>query len=175
MRYTIDWRRLLDAGWWHWAATLPLLAGHLLDSDPERARHAFVAAAALCAAAAAWAYARSGDASAMAVQVRISYLVLLVLGLAPAARWFHWLQLAGTACVVCVGYCPLARVLALAPWNRDGPLTAAMARAALTRRPASGGIFRPAGPAAAAGQSDCSDGCGGACELPAPWLPAAPQ
>ena len=26
--YPIDWRRLLDPGWWHWVVTIPLLAAH---------------------------------------------------------------------------------------------------------------------------------------------------
>jgi hypothetical protein len=140
MSYVIDWRRLRDAGWLHWAATVPLLAASV-SLGTERARPAFEAAALLCAAMAAYAYARTGDGLAPAVQVRLAYLALLVLGLAPAARWFHWVQLAGTTSMVAVGYCPLARLLALAPWNRKEVLTAALVRRTFLSRPASGGIL----------------------------------
>lgn len=142
MSYTIDIRRLRDVGWWHWAVTLPLLAAHL-SLGAERARPAFETAAALCAAVAAFAYWRTGDPLATAVQVRVAFLALLVLGLAPAAQWFHWLQFAGTSAMVAVGYCPLARILSLAPWNRDEPLTADRVRAAFLTRAPRGGILRP--------------------------------
>jgi hypothetical protein len=141
MRYAIDWRRLLDVGWWHWAVTLPLLAAHV--GFGEAARPAFEAATVLCAAMAALACWRTGDPLATAVQVRLAFLALLVLGLAPAAAWFHWLQLAGMSTMLAVGYCPLARLLELMPWNRDEPLTAQSVRATFLTRPACGGILRP--------------------------------
>jgi hypothetical protein len=161
MSYTIDWRRLRDAGWWHWVLTLPLLAAHVA-LGPERSRPAFEAAAALCAAMAALAYWRTGDAAATAVQVRMGYLALLVLGLAPAAQWFHWVQLAGTSAMVAIGYCPLARMLSLAPWNRDEPLTAGLVRRTFMSRAAAGGILRPVvapGAGAAGAGLSCADAC----------------
>jgi hypothetical protein len=149
MNYTIDWRRLLDLGWWHWAATVPLLAAYVA-LGPDRGWPCFAAALLLCVLAtlaAQWADPKPG---AMAVQVRVAYAALLVLGLAPAAAWFHWVQLAGTTAVVTVGYCPLERLLSLMAWNRPRRLTWRLVRATFLSRPAGGGLLRPAGATGAA-------------------------
>ena len=144
MAYEIDWRRLRDAGWWHWAATVPLLAEHL-GRGPGGAGYAFGAAVLLCAVMALYAHDQAGEVRAPAVQVRLAFLALLLLGLAPAAAWLHWLMLAGLVSNVTVGYCPLARLMSLMPWNRDEPLTAALVGRTFLSRAASGGLLRPAG------------------------------
>jgi len=140
--YTIDWRRLLDAGWWHWVVTIPLLAAHA-TLGAERTRPCFEAALLLCVAMAVFARRRTGEPGAMAVQVRVAFAALLVLGLAPAARWFHWVQLAGMTSMVAVGYCPLERLLSLMPWNHDGPTTAGLVLTTFLTPPGCGGILRP--------------------------------
>jgi hypothetical protein len=61
---------------------------------------------------------------AFPVQVRVAYLGLLVLGLWEPASFVHWLQFAATTILLVFDYCPLARSLALMPWNRFRPLTA---------------------------------------------------
>jgi hypothetical protein len=168
MTYTIDWRRLLDPGWWHWAANVPLLAAYVAVG-PERAGLAFEAALLLCVTMAAFALWRTGEPRAMAVQARLAFAALLVLGLAPAARWFHWVQLAGMTSMVTVGYCPLERFLSLMPWNRRGPLTANLVRATFLTPPAGGGIVRPAEAGAArATQCELSRTDAGRCEDASP-------
>ena len=159
MTYRIDWRRLLDAGWWHWLATVPLLSAHVA-LGPERGRPCFAAALLLCVAVAAYAGRRGRGPLPMAAQVRAAFAVLLVLGLAPAAQWFHWLQLAGLVSMVSVGYCPLERLLSLVPWNRRGPLTGTLVRATFLTRPSCGGILRPVragGAGADTGGASCPD------------------
>jgi hypothetical protein len=141
MSYRIDWRRLLDAGWWHWVLTIPLLAANV-SLGAERTRPCFEMALLLCVAMAAFALWRTGEPGAMAVQVRVAFAALLVLGLAPAASWFHWVQLAGMTSMVTVGYCPLERLLSLMPWNYRGALTARIVRTTLLTPPTCGGIFR---------------------------------
>ena len=37
--------------------------------------------------------------------------------------WLFWIPAVGTAALVLVGYCLMARCLSLMPWNRTGPLT----------------------------------------------------
>lgn len=83
---------------------------------------------------------REGNLSAFPVQVRIAYLAMLCLGLTNALRLFHWIQLAGTTALLVFDYCPLARVLALAPWNRRVPLTWALIRRAIVLPPVPGCI-----------------------------------
>lgn len=54
----------------------------------------------------------------LALQVRIAYLTLLALGTWPPLAALHLLQFAGVLLVLMYDYCPLARLLSLAPWNR---------------------------------------------------------
>lgn len=79
----------------------------------------------------------------------------------------HWVQLAGTTAVATVGSCPLARTLALMPWNRTEPLTLERLRGTSLSRSQSGGILRPVRPVggeAAHPATSCADA--GACGIP---------
>jgi hypothetical protein len=138
---TNDWSwdptRLLDPGWLHWAATVPLLAAHVAGVGG-----AIGAAVALCAIVAVGFYARLRSTPAMAVQVRLGYLALLGVGLLPHMWWMHWSQLLGTSAMVLVGYCPLVRMLTLLPWNRREPLTRSLAHRVFTAAP-TGGLLVP--------------------------------
>jgi hypothetical protein len=141
MKYTIDWRRLLDLGWWHWAATVPLLTAYVA-LGAEAGWPWFAAALALCVVMTMVAQWQDPEPGSMAVQVRVAYAALLVLGLAPAAAWFNWVLLAGTTAMVTVGYCPLERLLSLMSWNRTRPLTWRLVRRTFLSPPA-GGLLRP--------------------------------
>ena len=57
------------------------------------------------------------------MQVRVGYLCLLMLGLVPYLGWLHWVQLIGGTIMLTTGYCPLARMLSLFPWNRNQPIS----------------------------------------------------
>lgn len=107
-------------GWWYWLATAVLMVLALPLGQPW----ALNAAAALTVAQAIHFTIRRGSPAAFPVQVRLAYLLLLALGaLAPALAVIHWAQLAGNWAMVLVGYCPLARAMALMPWNRAAPLS----------------------------------------------------
>jgi hypothetical protein len=77
---------------------------------------------------------------ALPFEVRIAYLVMLLFGLWPPLAVLHVLQCAGAALSALADYCVLARLLSLAPWHRDTPLTWAMIRWTFLAPPASGGI-----------------------------------
>lgn len=62
-------------------------------------------------------------ARSLPVQVRLAYLGLLLLGAWPPLAALHLLQFAATLLVLTYDYCPLARLLSLAPWNRQAPLS----------------------------------------------------
>jgi hypothetical protein len=80
--------------------------------------------------------------TAFPVQVRLGYLLLLVLGTYPPLGFIHWVQLAGTTAVVTVGYCPLARIMVLMPWNRSRPLTFALVWDTIVSPPVTGSVMR---------------------------------
>jgi hypothetical protein len=64
--------------------------------------------------------------TSFSLQVRIAYLGLLILGFWTPLQCIHWIQLIGTSARVLVGYCLLARMLSLLPWNRFQPLSWAL-------------------------------------------------
>lgn len=84
---------------------------------------------------------REGALRAFPVQVRLAYLVLLAAGLWPPLAFIHWVQLAGTVALLAAGYCPLARLMALLPWNRREPLSAALVARAFLTPPGEGTIL----------------------------------
>jgi len=103
-------------GWWHWLATVPLL----IAGVSGRA-WGIMLAMALCMVQIAHFAWRGGGLTVFPVQVRAAYLMLLGIGLWAPMQWLHWVQLVGTSARVVVGYCLLARILSLMPWNRFEP------------------------------------------------------
>jgi hypothetical protein len=128
--------RFRQMDWWYWLVTDGLLIGHLAGwrwgADPVIALTVIQAVH--------YRY-RERRIAAFPVQVRLGYLLLLVLGTIPPLGFIHWIQLAGTTAVVTVGYCPLARILALMPWNRRRPLTATLVWKTLVSPPVAGSIL----------------------------------
>lgn len=78
--------------------------------------------------------------AAFRVQVRAGYLALLLLGLVPPLGFVHVVQFAGVNALLTVDYCPLARLLVLAPWNRSVPFSWPLVRWAMLSPPAPGAI-----------------------------------
>jgi len=76
------------------------------------------------------------------LQVRFVYLGLLIIGQLPYCQWINWIQLLGTTALLTVDYCPLARMLSLAPWNRQQPLSWELFRKAIFTPPLSGSILQ---------------------------------
>ena len=134
-RRMIDLRVFTDVSWWHWALTVPLLAAHL-GGYPW----AMVVAMGLCGCAAGYFLLRLRQFQPYPVQVRVVYLGLLAVGTLPWMQWVHWVQLAGTTAMAAVGYCPLLRILSIAPLNRTEPLTLALAWRVFVREPCAGGL-----------------------------------
>jgi len=128
--------RVRQIDWWYWLLTDGLLIGHLSGW-----RWGIYPAIALTVIQTAHYLTRERRVAAFPVQVRLGYLLLLVVGIIPPFGFIHWIQLAGTTAVVTVGYCPLARILALMPWNRRRPLTAALLWNTIVSPPVTGSIL----------------------------------
>jgi hypothetical protein len=77
------------------------------------------------------------------VQVRMAYFVAVAIGTyVPYMVFFMYIALVGLATNLFLGYCPLARLMYLMPWNRDEPLSLELAsRVALS--PPRPGPFKP--------------------------------
>jgi hypothetical protein len=81
------------------------------------------------------------DLLAFEVQVRAAYLGLLLMGSLPGCWPAHVVQFIGVNAFLVADYCPLARLLALAPWNRSQILTLALLRRAFMSPPVRGSIL----------------------------------
>ena len=138
--------RFRDIKWWYWLATAILLVVCLVAGW----RQAIYVAIALTAVQLIQFAAREHDLTAFPVQVRAAYLGLLVIGLYPWLAFVHWIQLCGTWGMVVVGYCPLARMLSLLPWNRRQPLSISLVRRTFLSRPVPGSIVAAVNAAVAA-------------------------
>src|SRR5688572_16749552 len=101
-----------DWTWWAWTVTTVLLMiglyGHSL---------ALIGAMALTVVQGIVLLVRDGSFAAFSVQLRVAYLILLIVAYPPPMRWLYWLPTVGTFALVVFGYCLLARVLSLLPWN----------------------------------------------------------
>jgi hypothetical protein len=128
-----------NIGWWYWAATDTFLFLGL-SGRPDF----FYAAVASSLASAVHFALRERSISAFPVQVRIAYISILFLALQPPLHPLFWLPAIGTLIMVLFGYCLLARILSLLPWNRRGPLSWHAVRRTFFSKPVEGRVCRPA-------------------------------
>lgn len=143
-----------DPFWWIWLTTACLLTVGLAGYPA-----AFVVAIGLALAQTVWFAGTERALSAHGVQIRLAYTLLLLASYPPGWRWVNALPALGTFALVLVGYCPLARLLSLMPWNRTEPLTVDLVRRTFLTPPV---IQRF--PSAAAAAAGCP---GGVCALEA--------
>ena len=77
------------------------------------------------------------------VQVRVAYLAWVAVGTyVPFMVVLMYITLAGLATNLFLGYCPLARMVYLLPWNRDEKFSLDLARRVFLSAPVSG-KFQP--------------------------------
>jgi hypothetical protein len=103
---------LTDWTWWAWTITTVLLIVGLCGFNP-----AFVVAMAVTAGQGIILLVRDRSPAAFSVQIRAAYLLLMLISYPSPMRWFYWLLLLGTIALIVFGYCTMARLLSLLPWN----------------------------------------------------------
>jgi hypothetical protein len=119
-----------DWTWWVWLVMACLLLIGLVGL-PE----AFLAALLLSSAQSVLFLVRERAFKAFPVQLRLGYTLLLIICFFPPIRWLYWLPALGTFALVVFGYCLMARMLSLLPWNRTEPITTDLLRRTLLSRP----------------------------------------
>lgn len=122
--------------WWFWLAAVVPLAASLAGW-----RAALPLAFATVAAQIVHFAVRTGGVRAFTVQVPTAFLGLLALGLWPPFAFLHWLQLVGTTIRLLFDYCPLARIVSLAPWNRSEPISWTLVKRTFLTPPVTGSIL----------------------------------
>jgi hypothetical protein len=126
-----------EISWWYWAVTALLLMIGLAGPF-----EAFYLALALSAVQIVHFRIREGCFTAFPVQVRLAYTALVVLALWTPLNWLFWVPAVGTTAQVLVGYCALARMLSLLPWNRREALSWRLAWRTFVARPVRGNILQ---------------------------------
>jgi hypothetical protein len=64
---------------------------------------------------------------AFPAQLRLAFAAWILAGtFVPGLTWLLYVPMAGVAANLTVGYCPLARMLYLLPWNREEPFHAGL-------------------------------------------------
>ncbi len=101
-----------DWTWWAWTITTVLLIMGLSGFGP-----AFIAAMAVTAVQGIILFVRDRSPAAFSVQIRAAYLLLMLISYPSPMRWFYWLLTVGTIALIVFGYCTMARLLSLFPWN----------------------------------------------------------
>lgn len=136
--------------WWYWLVTVGCLTAGLAGQAPG-----FVAAIAVTVVQLVHVTAVDRRAS-FPVQVRLAYLGLLLLALPAPLRWVYWAPTIGTWALIVFGYCTMARMVSLLPWNRTEPFSASLLRRTFLSAPVRGSILhgRPARRPAPAGGAD---------------------
>lgn len=124
-------------GWWYWLGTALLIGASLFGFAPAGA-----AALALCTLQLAHFALLERNAVAFPVQVRAAFLAMLLAGAWEPLRVLHWIQFFGTSAFVLFGYCLLARLLSLLPWNRREPLTGTLVTRTLLSPPQRGNVLQ---------------------------------
>ena len=130
--FMIEYR---DTGWWYWLVTAGLLSFGVAGNPAG-----YELAIGLTVIQLIHFVFRERDITAFPIQVRFWYLMLLVVALPEPLQWIYWIPTIGTWAQIIFGYCTMARLVSLFPWNRSEPFTAALVRKTFFSRPVRGNI-----------------------------------
>lgn len=128
--------------WWYWLITVSLLSSGLSGWASG-----FSLAIGLTVLQLIHFLARERSIGAFPVQVRIGYLLLLLLAYPLPLQWIYWIPTIGTWAQVIFGYCTMARLVSLLPWNRREVFTLNLLKRTFLSPPVRGNILQGLPPA----------------------------
>lgn len=126
-----------DYGWWYWLGSTVCLWLTVM-SIPG----AFACAVLLAVIQLVHFRLVEGCWMAFPVQVRLAYFLYLLIALPEGMQWILWLPAVGGFFRVVFGYCLLARVLSLLPFNRDTRLDWRLMKHVIFTPPVRGNILQ---------------------------------
>lgn len=100
--------------WWYWLVTVGVLTAGVSGWSTG-----FVLAIGLTVFQLVHFTIREHSITAFPIQVRLGYLLLLLIALPENLRLIYWIPTIGTWAQVLFGYCMMARMVSLLPWNRE--------------------------------------------------------
>ena len=136
--FMIEYR---DLGWRYWLATVCLLTAGLAGYPL-----AFRFAVGVTLLHLIHFLLRERSLRSFPVQVRLGYLALLLLALPDPLNGIFWIPTVGTWAQVFFGYCAMARLVSLLPWNRGEPFTLGLLWRTFTSPPVRGNILQGLAP-----------------------------
>ena len=124
-------------GWWYWLVTVCLLTAGLSGwTDGFRWAIALTAFQMIHFAI------RERSITAFPVQVRFGYLLLLLVALPTPLQPLYWVPVIGTWAQIFFGYCTMARLVSLLPWNRKEPFSFTLVLRTFLSAPVRGNILQ---------------------------------
>jgi CDP-diglyceride synthetase len=124
-----------DIGWWYWLVTAILLTMGISGNSLG-----FILAISLTLFQLIHYVIREKSIKAFPVQVRFWYLILLLVSLPEIMRWLYWLPCVGTWAQIIFGYCAMARLVSLWPWNREDAFSMNLVFNTFLSRPVRGSV-----------------------------------
>ena len=124
-----------DIGWWYWLVTAILLTFGVLGNDLG-----FLLAIGLTSFQLIHYIIRGKSIKVFSVQVRFWYLILLIVSLPEIMQWLYWIPCIGTWAQIIFGYCAMARLVSLWPWNREEKISLKYLIKTFLSRPVKGSV-----------------------------------
>ncbi len=90
---------------------------------------------------------REHSITAFPIQVRLGYLLLLLIALPEKLQLIYWIPMIGTWAQVLFGYCTMARMVSLLPWNRKEGFSLSLLKRTFFSAPVRGNIMQGLPPA----------------------------
>ena len=124
-----------DIGWWYWLVTAGLLtygvSGNYIG---------FILAIGLTIFQLIHFAIREKSISSFPIQVRFWYLILLIIALPEPLQLIYWIPTIGTWAQIIFGYCTMARLVSLLPWNRNEKISFSLLKKTFLSRPVRGSV-----------------------------------
>jgi hypothetical protein len=130
----LDYRSI---AWWYWLITVGLLMAGIAGWTVG-----FTLAIGLTVVQMIHFALRNRSLRSFPVQVRFGYLLLLLLALPHHLQWIYWIPMIGTWAQVLFGYCAMARMVSLLPWNRTGKFSFSLLKQTFLSVPVRGNILQ---------------------------------
>ena len=125
------------SSWWYWLATVCLLTAGVSGWVMG-----FQLAVGLTVVQLIHFIVRERSLTAFPIQVRVGYLLLLLVALPEPLQLIYWIPTIGTWAQVLFGYCTMARMVSLLPWNRREALSLKLLKRTFLSAPVRGNILQ---------------------------------
>ncbi len=124
-----------DIGWWYWLVTAGLLTYGVSGNSIG-----FMLAIGLTIFQLIHFVIREKSITSFPIQVRFWYLILLIVALPEPLQLIYWIPTIGTWAQIIFGYCTMARLVSLLPWNHNEKVSFSLVKKTFLSRPVRGSV-----------------------------------